>query len=139
MVCKSTAFIVDDDPAILETVSELVEMIDLQAKTFTSAREFLEAYEPTAPACLILDVRMPGMSGLELQKRLSGDGVTLPIIIITAHGDVRMAVEAVKAALSSSSRNPSACRRCATPSNGQSNSIKPIGSGGSSTRASKNG
>ena len=94
---KPTVFIVDDDPAVLDSVQLLLRSVDLDAETFSSASEFLEAYDPDRLGCLILDVRMPGMSGLELQERLDSSGSTLPIIFVTAHGDVPMAVQAVKA------------------------------------------
>lgn len=97
MKAKATVHIVDDDPAVLRALSELVEMVDLRAECYTSGDEFLKAYEPAGPACLVLDVRMPGMSGLELQKELLKTGITLPIIMITGHGEVRMAVEAMSA------------------------------------------
>jgi FixJ family two-component response regulator len=93
---KATVYIVDDDAAILHAVTELVELIDLDPRPFHSADEFLKAYRPTGPGCLVLDVRMPGMSGLELQRQLAAAGKPLPTIVITGHGDVRMAVEAMK-------------------------------------------
>jgi two-component system response regulator FixJ len=94
---RPTVFVVDDDPAILDSVQLLLRSVDLDAETFSSATEFLEAYDPDRLGCLVLDVRMPGMSGLELQERLDSMGSTLPIIFVTAHGDVPMAVQAVKA------------------------------------------
>jgi len=94
---KPTVFIVDDDPNITGALSELIEIIDLKPAPFNSADRFLESYKPDGPACLVLDIRMPGMSGLELQKELVSRGDTLPIIIITGHGDIRMAVEAMSA------------------------------------------
>jgi len=97
MESKPTVYLVDDDPAILRVLAELVELIELKAECYRSANEFLKTYKPTGPACLVLDVRMPGMSGLELQKELVKSDITLPIIMITGHGDVRMAVEAMSA------------------------------------------
>jgi two-component system response regulator FixJ len=94
---RPTVFVVDDDPAILDSVQLLLRSVDLDAETFSSANEFLEAYGPERLGCLVLDVRMPGMSGLELQEKLDSMGSTLPIIFVTAHGDVPMAVQAVKA------------------------------------------
>jgi FixJ family two-component response regulator len=87
---------VDDDPAINEAVAELVELIGLKVSTYTSATDFLEDFQPRGPACLVLDIRMPGMSGLELQRKLADDQRSLPVVVITGHGDVRMAVEAMK-------------------------------------------
>jgi RNA polymerase sigma factor (sigma-70 family) len=94
---KPTVFVVDDDPGVLNSVQLLLRSVGLNAETFSSAHEFLEAYDPERPGCLLLDVRMPGMSGLDLQERLDSMGSTLPIIFVTAHGDVPMAVRAVKA------------------------------------------
>lgn len=90
-------FIVDDDEAICESLRLLIGDIGLEVRTFTSAREFLEKYDSSRPGCLVLDVRMSGMSGLELQSRLRELGHSIPTIIITGHGDVPMAVEAMKA------------------------------------------
>ena len=97
MTPKPTVFVVDDDPAVIDAVTGLVDLIDLDARSYLSADDFLKEYEPTGPACLVLDVRMPGMSGLDLQRALAETGSTLPIIMITGHGEVRMAVEAMKA------------------------------------------
>lgn len=90
-------FIVDDDQGVREAVRILMRSIGVESETFPSADAFLEGHDPDKPGCLVLDVRMPGMSGLELQERLASQGSTLPIIFMTAHGDVPMAVEAVKA------------------------------------------
>ena len=97
MRTEATVFIVDDDPAVIRLVTELAGAIGLRAQSWSSADAFLAAYAPTGPGCLVLDVRMPGMSGLQLQEELNGRGATLPIILITGHADVRMAVEAMKA------------------------------------------
>jgi FixJ family two-component response regulator len=93
---KPTVFIVDDDPAINQTIKELVELIGLNASTYTSAHAFLQDFERSGPGCLVLDVRMPGMSGIELQRQLIASETTLPVIVITGHGDVPMAVDAMK-------------------------------------------
>ena len=93
----SKVFIVDDDQGVRESVRILMRSIGAESEAFPSAQDFLDAYDPAKPGCLVLDVRMPGMSGLELQEQLASLGSTLPIIFITAHGDVPMAVEAVKA------------------------------------------
>lgn len=92
-----TVFVVDDDQGVREAVKILMRSIGVQAEVFPSANAFLQSYGPDMPGCLVLDVRMPGMSGLELQERLASLGSTLPIIFVTAHGDIPMAVEAVKA------------------------------------------
>ncbi len=94
---KPVVFVVDDDAAVLESLALLLRSVGLSPQTCGSAAEFLETFDPDAPGCLVLDVRMPGMSGLELQARLQARGSKLPIIFITAHGDVPMAVKAVKA------------------------------------------
>jgi FixJ family two-component response regulator len=90
-------FVVDDDEAVCESLRLLIGDIGLEVRTFTSARQFLEKYDPSHPGCLVLDVRMSGMSGLELQARLNETGIPIPTIIITGHADVPMAVEAMKA------------------------------------------
>lgn len=92
----TTVYVVDDDPGVLDAIQLLLRSVGLPARGFSSAGEFLDALDPTAPGCLILDLRMPGMSGRELQKRLLDMEATLPIIFVTAHGDVPTAVEAVK-------------------------------------------
>jgi FixJ family two-component response regulator len=97
VVSEPTVFLVDDDPMIVAALKDLVEMLGLNCSCFHSATEFLEAYHPTGPGCLVLDVRMPGMSGLELQKELTARGFELPTIVITGFADVRIAVEAMKA------------------------------------------
>lgn len=94
---QSTVFVVDDDEAMRESLTWLIESVGLDVETFSSADEFLTAYYPGRPGCLLLDVRMPGMSGLELQGHLQQQQVTIPVIIITGHGDVPMAVRAMKA------------------------------------------
>lgn len=92
----ATVYIVDDDPAVRDAIRCLVESVGLKAETFSSAAEFLNAYRPNMVGCLVLDVRMAGMSGLALQEELVRSGSRLPIIIITGHGDIPMAVQAVK-------------------------------------------
>jgi two-component system response regulator FixJ len=89
--------VVDDDPEVRRSLQLLMESVGLEVECFSSAAEFLEAYDGTRPGCLILDVRMPGMSGLELQDQLLQRGSTLPIIIITAYGEVSLAVRAMRA------------------------------------------
>ncbi|NLH44056.1 MAG: response regulator transcription factor [Planctomycetes bacterium] len=93
---EATVFIVDDDDAARNGLRELVESVSFNVKTFASAQQFLEAYEPETCGCLLLDVRMPGMSGLKLQDEMNRRGIALPIIFITGHGDVSMAVDALK-------------------------------------------
>lgn len=94
---EPTVFVVDDDADVLEAVAFLLQGVGLEVETYVSAKEFLEGYDPLKPGCLVLDVRMPGMSGLELQERLEALGSALPIIFLSAHGDVPIAVHAIKA------------------------------------------
>lgn len=93
----STVFIVDDDRAVRESLRFLLESVGLAARTYAGADEFLARYDPQTPGCLVLDVRLPGMSGLDLQQVLGERGIRLPVIIITGHGDVPVAVRAMKA------------------------------------------
>lgn len=90
-------FIVDDDEAVRSSLRLLLKSVGLVPTALGSAREFLEKYDPAQPGCLVLDVRMPGMSGLELQEKLNVEGAVIPVIFITGHGDVPMAVEAMQA------------------------------------------
>src|SRR5437667_11460944 len=92
-----TVFLVDDDPSIREALSSLIRSVGLRVETFSSAQEFLRHKLPDAPACLVLDVRMPGRSGLDLQHELAAEARTTPIIFITGHGDIPMSVRAMKA------------------------------------------
>jgi RNA polymerase sigma factor (sigma-70 family) len=94
---ESTVFIVDDDVAVRRGLSLLVRSAGLKAQAFESAQAFLEAYRPEQPGCLVLDVRMPGMNGLELQEYLARRQIRVPIIIISGDGDVPVAVRAMKA------------------------------------------
>jgi RNA polymerase sigma factor (sigma-70 family) len=93
----STVFIVDDDDEVRDAIELLMVSVGLAAKTFASAQEYLEHFDPEWPGCLVLDIRLKGMSGLDLQDRLDQEPLHPPIIIITGHGDVPMAVRAVKA------------------------------------------
>lgn len=90
-------FVIDDDASMREAVQDLIASVGLQARGFASPREFLEAARPDAPACLILDVRLPGSSGLNFQQELARAGVNIPVIFITGHGDIPMSVRAIKA------------------------------------------
>ena len=91
-----TVFIVDDEAAVAESLRWLIESVGLRVETFSAASEFLARYRPERAGCLVLDVRMPEMSGLELQERLNVRGVSLPIIFVTGHGGVQTAVRALK-------------------------------------------
>ncbi len=94
---KPTIFIVDDDPSVRESTKLMLEGAGFSVKTFASARDFLNAKLQEGPGCLILDVRMPGISGLELQEKLVSEKSPLPVIFITGHGTVPMSVRAMKA------------------------------------------
>jgi FixJ family two-component response regulator len=96
----ATVFIVDDDPAIRKSLTWLVESVDLTAEAYESAAAFLEAFGEDRPGCIVCDIRMPGMSGLDLQERLRERGSEIPIIILTGYGDVTTAVRAMKAGAS---------------------------------------
>ena len=89
-------FVVDDNPSVREGVTSLLASVGLRAETFRTAEEFLRAPTPDAPACAVLDVRLPGLSGLDLQQLLLRAGRAIPIVFITGHGDVPMSVEAMK-------------------------------------------
>ncbi len=93
---KPMVFIVDDDEAVRDGINQLVKSVNLNAATFASAQEFLDSHNTSQPGCLILDVRMPGMSGLKLQDKLKEKNINLPVIFITGHGEVPMAVNALK-------------------------------------------
>lgn len=95
-VLQQTVFIVDDDPGFCESLCNLVESAGLVSRQFASAEEFLEAYSPELAGCLVLDVRLPGMSGMELQNELAKSSLTIPIIIMTGHGDIPMVRNALK-------------------------------------------
>jgi FixJ family two-component response regulator len=92
-----TVFIVDDDASIREALSSLVRSVGLGVESFSSAKEFLRHNRPETPACLVLDVRLPGLSGIELQRELASADNQIPIIFITGHGDIPMSVRAMKA------------------------------------------
>jgi FixJ family two-component response regulator len=93
---EATVFVVDDDPALLRLIRKLLESSGRKVETFSSATEFLATSKSARPGCLVLDVRMPGMSGLALQERLAADEISLPILIITGYGDVPVAVQAMR-------------------------------------------
>jgi two-component system response regulator FixJ len=94
---RPTVFIVDDDPAVRESMTMLMASAGLPSRAYPSATDFLGAYEVGAPGCLVLDVRMPGMSGTELQAQLDRVGADIPIVFLTAYADIPVAVDAVRA------------------------------------------
>lgn len=93
---EPTVFVVDDDAAVRQSLEWLVGSVGLRTQTYESAQAFLDAYDRERPGCLVLDVRMPGMSGLELQERLAAEGVTLPVIVVSGYADVPTAVRVMK-------------------------------------------
>src|SRR5215468_9214417 len=92
-----TVYVVDDDPAMRSSLRWLIESVGLAVRTCSSAQEFLRTYQPSDPGCLVLDVRMPGMSGLDLQAELAARRIHIPILIITGYAEVPLAVRAMKA------------------------------------------
>jgi FixJ family two-component response regulator len=92
----ATVFVVDDDEEMRAAMQRLLKTVGLQAEAFPSAKDFLKRNLPQGPSCLILDIRLPGMSGLDVQKRLAEAGARIPVIFITAHADVPLAVKAMK-------------------------------------------
>ena len=93
---QPTVIIIDDDPGMRDSISSLIRSVGFQAKTLASVDEFRKAGRPPGPACLVLDVRLPGQSGLELQRELAASHIQLPIVFITGHGDIPMTVQAMK-------------------------------------------
>jgi len=90
-------YVVDDDPSIRDALDSLIRSVGFRAQTFASAQDFLKSMRPDAPGCLVLDVRLPGLSGLDLQRELARVDIRIPIIFITGHGDIPMSVSAMKA------------------------------------------
>lgn len=93
---SATVFVVDDDCAVLKSLSRLLRSASLSSTTFSSPHEFLDGRNPNAPGCLVLDVAMPRLNGLELQQALIASGNELPIVFLTGHGDIAMSVQAMK-------------------------------------------
>src|SRR5258705_3772595 len=94
---KRTVFVVDDDVAMRRSLENLIRSVGLRVEAFASAQEFLRSKREDVPGCLVLDVRLPGLSGLDLQKRMAEADIEIPIIFITGHGDIPMTVQAMKA------------------------------------------
>lgn len=93
---EPTVFIVDDDSAVRDSLQVLFKSVDIRSKVYTTADEFLAGFDHELPGCLVLDIRMPGMGGIELQKLLNAKEIAPPIIMISAHGDIGMAVNALQ-------------------------------------------
>jgi FixJ family two-component response regulator len=94
---RAIVFVIDDDPSMRLALEDLVSTVGLEVRAFASPQEFLQSKPPDTPGCLVLDVRLPGMSGLTFHKELAKTGLTLPVIFITGHGDIPMSVRAMKA------------------------------------------
>ena len=94
---RSIAYVIDDDAGLRDGIGTLLRSVDIAVETFGSAKDFLRSKRPDVPGCLILDVRLPGMSGLEFQSELGRLGIHIPVVFITAHADVPMGVQAMKA------------------------------------------
>jgi FixJ family two-component response regulator len=97
MTPPSTVFIVDDDPSVREAVASLLRSVGHHPRVFESAQEFMASAKPDGPSCLVLDVRMPGLGGLDCQRRLSEAGFRIPVIFLSGHGDIPMTVTVMKA------------------------------------------
>ena len=89
-------YVIDDDPSMRNAIEDLLQSVGLGVRVFPSVQEFLKAARPDAPGCIVLDVRLPGQSGLDFQRQISGTAMDLPIVFITGHGDVAMSVRAMK-------------------------------------------
>ena len=96
MRSEATVFVVDDEPSVLKAIARLLRSSGFNVETFRSPQEFLDGYDPNTTGCLVLDVAMPGLSGLDLQEALSLKAIELPIIFLTARGDIPMSVQAMK-------------------------------------------
>jgi FixJ family two-component response regulator len=94
---RPVVIVIDDDPSVRKAIDRLLRSVDLRVELFESAQEFLHSERPDAPSCIVLDVRLPGQSGLNLQRHLATADINIPIIFITAHGDIPMSVRAMKA------------------------------------------
>jgi FixJ family two-component response regulator len=94
---QAVVFVIDDDPSMRLALEDLVTTVGLEVRAFAAPQEFLQSKPPDATGCLVLDVRLPGMSGLTLQKELAKEGLALPVIFVTGHGDISMSVRAMKA------------------------------------------
>lgn len=103
---KGTVFVVDDDEAIRDAIAMLLETMNIDCQTYASADEFLDQFDVTRQGCLVLDIRMPGMSGTQLQAKLQEMNANIPIVFITGHGDIPMAVEAMRNGAISFIRKP---------------------------------
>src|ERR1700723_2223033 len=94
---QTLVFVIDDDSSTRETLNSLIRSVGLRVQLFSSAEEFLSCERPDTDSCLVLDIRLRGMSGLDFQRKLADRGISIPIIFITGHGDIQMSVRAMKA------------------------------------------
>jgi FixJ family two-component response regulator len=94
---ESIVFVVDDDPSVREAIQSLIRSVGLHVDAFASAQDFLRSKRPDVPGCLVLDIRLPGFSGLQLQRKLADADIRIPIVFMTGHGDIPMTVKAMKA------------------------------------------
>src|ERR1700744_1292719 len=94
---SSVVFVIDDDASLRRAIQRLIGSVGLHVELFGSAREFLAASRPNVPSCVVLDVRLPGMSGLDLQREMTSARIHIPLIFITSYGDIPMSVRAMKA------------------------------------------
>lgn len=108
---EPTVFVVDDDPEMCNSLKWLIESVRLPVEVFECAEAFLQAFDPSRPGCLLLDVRMPGMGGLRLLDWLRSQGAHLPVIVFTSHGDVSMAVDALKGGAFYFIEKPASCQQ----------------------------
>src|SRR5260370_42419437 len=93
---QPVVFVIDDDAAVADGIADLLRSVGLEVESFRSAQEFLQSRRPDAPGCIVLDVRLPGPSGLEFQRTLNRSNIHLPVIFISGHGDIPMSVRAMK-------------------------------------------
>ena len=94
---QPTVFVIDDDASVRDAIQGVVRSVGLRAETFASTQDFMRKWPPEGPSCLVLDVRLPGLSGLDFQRQLSGANIQIPIIFLTGYGDIPMSVRAMKA------------------------------------------
>src|ERR1700757_5264173 len=92
----ATVFVIDDDPLVRSAIHGMLKSVGLRSETFASPEEFLRSTRPDVPSCLVLDVRLPGVNGLDFQRKLADEGIRIPVIFITGHGDIPMTVKAMK-------------------------------------------
>ncbi len=111
MHADETVFVVDDDEAIRKSLRRMMEAVGLRVETFEHAQAFLDGFDRSKPGCLILDIKMPGMTGLDLQEKLAENGRNIPVIILSAHGDVETSVRAMKTGAVDFLRKPCRAKR----------------------------